>query len=298
MYIKITQYIVSAHLVVFLLVSNFAAPRDKHIYTSYMGESKKFFDSYPINKGSEQFHKLNISERTTAYKFKVSLFGNFFLLQLSMIAVCIAIRNNISESIQIPVLGVSVPTFWIKQFAALLGIYFTLQFGFLVDNIIGQRVILADYLDRFQAYSNSSQLENVTNNVYNYKGILDDSSFIDAWVVLFVNSDIVSIYDRSPADNVFVYFGLMIYMFVPSVASGLSICLAAQNAQSKYTHGRDSKIWCVILTVYVVMYITSAYTFKFSGGNQNTIQYYMIIVTIFTLYFYGLKTKHDSSSNV
>ena len=218
-------------------------------------------------------------ERLKQYRSNIDQFYSNLQFQALFTFLCLLLVLSRSSSLQ--VFGNTVPLRWLHLLIPAVMLYLWLSFGFLLDDLIKDRISGAEMIDQL-----------APDNAELAKGLLRDSRFVDGWILTFVDPP------RPPTASG-AYYG--IYSGIDHNAQAgtalfllclLGTWMAAAHAATLATvavgarrYLRTSKLnlvtpYYLLPLIPFAFFTISHYQFAYSGHNRNNLQPIIAIVAV------------------
>jgi hypothetical protein len=210
-------------------------------------------------------------ERLKQYRSNIDQFYSNLQLQALFTFLCLLLVLSRSNSLQ--VFGNNVPLRWLHMFIPAVMLYLWLSFGFLLDDLIKDRI------------NGAQMIEQLTpSNATLAKRMLRDSRFIDGWIVTFVDPP-------RPPGRVGPYYGaysginhnaeagtavFLLSLLGTWVAAAHAATLATVSVGAR-RYLRTARLnpiapYYLLPLIPFAFFVVSHYQFAYGGPNRNYVQ--------------------------
>jgi hypothetical protein len=226
----------------------------------------------------ERIEKL-FDERAKRYDERLGKFNTNMQLQAIFIISSIVILVKNSEKINILIIGMEISVnllYFVIPFSLL---YLWLQFGFLLDNLIGDQIIGWGILDALQ--------DPEQKNILSARSLLKDGAFVDGWFLLFADGF------HNMITNFKILIGLLFIIIYGSLLGFTHACILSllhiwsKKFSKKYDTIKFIKyVLHAVVWIALMIIVLSHIIFSYGGSHRNWFQFCIAFFTI--LYTYVL----------
>ena len=175
-----------------------------------------------------------------------------------MLSVMLVLRRSLI--FEVPLLGKSVPTTWMFFLLPLLLAGLWLQFGYLLDEVIQDRINCSLLLTEL------GQTE--SNYISSPKSLFNDAGLVDGWFLAFVKA-------HHSVDAQYAFFTSLIFGFVVGGFLGAThACIFGLLLIGRHRFRPNGSVMRWFEAAYVFIFfiiLLSHFLFAYGGHNQNWI---------------------------
>ena len=222
------------------------------------------------------------------YKANLAKLESNISLQALLIAVTVLLIIRRSDELHL--FDNSVPLSWLHFFVPVLLIYFWLNFGFILNELITGRIRGIELINAL--YGQTAQYQ---------KAIFHDAGFIDGWFLTFVDTPAKQYTAHRPAfsETAAVFLVFVVGTFIS--AAHASILSTVSFGFRRYLRSGSQRwlYWYYLLPLIPLFFLLSSHLmFAYGGENRNWLQLYVAVITIPLLMFLRwLPAAVDKASN-
>lgn len=252
-------------------------------------------------KYEEHFQNLSPTSNTTLsvekrFEYRLSrysddlasFYGNIYI-QAILSLVSFGLLTRRSETQTVPIVDIELSTHWFYILIPATLLFFWLQFGYLLDQLIENRSALWLMTTTFT----DTQKGTLSDKVWNFQNLLFDAGLIDGWFALF-HYRYSGIRESLTFANYFfppLIFGLLVGCSHAAVLSVLAV------GARRFATTNISKILYTVLIVFASgILISSHIQFAYGGNNPNWLVFFAAAFTVaFTFLFCQIANRFDAT---
>jgi lysophospholipase L1-like esterase len=236
--------------------------------------------SLPLNAPADPLKLKDIfDERLKQYRINIDQLYSNLQLQALFTFLCLLLVLSRSSSLQ--VFGNNVPLRWLHMFIPAVMLYLWLSFGFLLDDLIKDRINGAQMIEQLSP-----------GNATLAKRLLRDSRFVDGWIVTFVDPP-------KPRGTTGPYYGAYsginhnaeagTALFLLSLlgtwvaaAHAATLAIVAVGARRYLRTSRINSVapYYLLPLIPFAFFAVSHYQFAYGGPNRNSAQVFIAVVAV------------------
>lgn len=226
------------------------------------------FESQRGGIGPEKLFEL----RLESYNAKLKDLNANMQFQGVFIVVSIMLLIRQSRSMNLSVFGTDVPLNWLHFLIPLVMMSLWMQFGFLLDDVIKNRLI------GWYLLNASGDLPGT--KLMSARPLFNDGGFIDGWFIHFTDGQ-YSI-NSSPTTGTRLYFGI-VYGFFFGWAHACVLSVIQAGNHRFLQNSRIKRLSLVLPWIALGLIIASHFYFAYGGQNPNWLQFcvafFMVLLT-------------------
>ncbi len=242
----------------------------------------------------------NINEKLKYYHDKISEFYRtiYFTIALCILGINVVVSH---EAIEVPGFrSIKIPTFITYLFIPIFLCYCWLRFGYLLHDIIGERIALINLIDCQYALCNKFLTIPATYIDYNSVTLanqLKDACFLDSWFLVFLPKKLFPTAPLSNMDNVISTAAMISIACLQGISHGLQLALPFNWIERfKYVGVGYFSIGLLFAIIFFIG--GSHYAFYYVGQNPNWLQFIILgvaIVALVCLTHNKIRTLHTAA---
>lgn len=219
--------------------------------------------------------------RLADYRVNLDRFEANLGLQAVLVVVTVLLLVRRTETLKL--FGNDVPLRWLHVFVPMMLTYYWLRFGFLLDELIESRI-------RGVGIARELFSEELA------KSLFVDASFVDGWIMAFVDGGDVNYSGVDPSFTLGTAFFLVTILGSIAAANHASVLALVSAATRRYIDTRSAhwyRFYYSLPLIPLALIIASHFQFAYGGHNRNWLQVYVALVTaalMVLLHWLGIQT--------